>query len=72
MLLEILFGWFSTFQLHALYHHVFGRIYFKIKKGPGYTYLFRNCIFKGSPPFGYVTTAELYLIWGKYWKNGCE
>ena len=34
MLLEILFGWFSTFQLHTLYHHVFGRIYFKIKKDP--------------------------------------
>ena len=48
-LLETLFGWSSTFPLHALLHDVFGRIYLKLKKGPGYTYVFRNCIFKGSP-----------------------
>ena len=47
-LLEIVFGWSSTFRLHALYHDMFGRIYLKTKKGPSYIYIFRNCIFKGS------------------------
>ena len=37
-LLEILFGWSSVFRLHALYHDVFGRIYLKTKKRPGYTW----------------------------------
>ena len=31
-LLETLFGWSSTFRLHALYHDVFGEIYLKTKK----------------------------------------
>ena len=46
-LLETLFGWSNTFQLHALYHDVFGRIYLKTKKGPSYTHVFGNCIFEG-------------------------
>ena len=57
-LLEILFGWSSTFQLHALYHDVFGRIYLKTKKGPGY-------IFKGSPLFGHLTGLLSCILFGK-------
>ena len=53
-LLETLFGWLTTSRLHALYHDELGKIYLKMKKGPGYTYVFRNCIFKGSPPTGLV------------------
>ena len=45
--LETLFGWSSTFQLHPLYHNVFGKIYLKTRKKPGYTYVFTNCILKG-------------------------
>ena len=65
MLLETLFGWSSTFQLHVLYHDVFGRIYLKIKKGPGYTYVFRKCIFKGSPLFGHWTGLLNGILFGK-------
>ena len=64
-LLEILFGWSSTFRLHALYHDVFGRIYLKTKKGPGYTYVFRNCIYKGSPIFGHLTILLSCILFGK-------
>ena len=46
-LLETLLGWSSKLPLYALYHNVLGRIYLKTKKGPGYTYVFRNCILKG-------------------------
>ena len=44
-LLEILFGWSSTFRLHALYHDMFGKNYLKTKKRPSYIYIFRNRIF---------------------------
>ena len=54
-LLEILFGWCSTFRLRTLHHDLFGRIYLKAKRGPDYTYVFRNCLFKGSPIFGHLT-----------------
>ena len=60
-LLEILFRWSSTFWLHALYH-VFGRIYLKTKKGPAYTYVFRNCI-KITSLRTFNRTNELYFIW---------
>ena len=64
-LLEIIFVWSSTFRLHALYHYVLGRIYLKTKKGPGYTYIFRNCIFKGSPLFGHLTGLLSSILFGK-------
>ena len=64
-LLEMLFGWCSTFRLHALYHDVFGRIYLKAKEVPGYTYVFRNCIFKGSPLFGHLTGLLSCILFGK-------
>ena len=54
-LIETLVGCSSMLRLHALYHDVFGKIYLKIKKGPCYTYVFRNCIFKGSPLLGHLT-----------------
>ena len=69
-LLETLFGWSSTLRLHALYHDVFGRIYLKKKEGPGYTYVFRNCIFKGNTSvWTFNRTIELYFILEKCWKN---
>ena len=68
-LLEILFGWSSTFRLHALYHDVFRRIYLKTKKGPGYTYIFRNCIFKGSPLFRHLTELLSCILFGKKMEN---
>ena len=69
-----LFGWSSTLRLHALYRDAFGRIYLKTKKGPGYTYVFRNYIFNGSNLFGHLPnrTVELYFIWEKYRKNDCK
>ena len=53
-LLETLFRWSITFRLHALYHDVFGRIYLKTKKEPGYTLVFRNCIRTGYCPHYYL------------------
>ena len=50
-LLETLFGWSSTLRLHALYHEVFRRIYWKTNKGPGYAYILKKCMFKGSTLF---------------------
>ena len=38
-LLQILLGWSCTFQLHALYHDVSGRISLKTKKEPDHTYI---------------------------------
>ena len=64
-LLEILFGWSSTFRLRALYHDVFGRIYLKTKKGPGYAYVIRNCTFKGSPLFRHLTGLLSCIFFGK-------
>ena len=64
-LLEILFGWSSTFRLRALYHDVFGRIYLKTKKGPGYTYVIRNYTFKGSPLFRHLTGLLNCILFGK-------
>ena len=64
-LLEILFGSSSSFRLHELYHDVSERIYLKTKKGPGYTYVFRNCIFKGSPLFGHLTELLSCILFGK-------
>ena len=64
-LLETLFGWSSTLQLHALYHDVFGKTYLKTKKGPGYTYVLRNCIFKGSPLFGHLKVLLSYILFEK-------
>ena len=64
-LLETLFRWSSMLRLHALYHDVFGRIYLKTKKGFGYTYFFRNCIFKGSPLFGHLTGLLSCILFGK-------
>ena len=64
-LLETIFGWSSTFRLHALYHDVSGRNYFKTKKEPGYTYVFRNCIFKGSPQFGDLAGLLSCIFGGK-------
>ena len=65
-LLETLFRWSITFRLHALYHDVFWRICLKTKKRAGYTYVFRNCIFKGSPLFGYLTRllSCILFFWG--------
>ena len=65
-LLETLFGWSSTLRLHALYHDVFGRIYLKKKKGPGCTYVFRNCVFKRSPLFGHLTGILSCIL---FWTN---
>ena len=48
-----------------MYNDVFGRAYLKIKKGPGYTYFFRNCIFKGSPLFGHLTVLMSNILFGK-------
>ena len=62
MLLETLFGWPSTLRLHRLYHDVFGRIYLETKKGPGYTYIFINCMIKGSPIWTFNRTIELYFV----------
>ena len=64
-LLETLFGWSRTLRLHALYHDVFGRIGLKTKEGPGYTYVFRNCIFKGSPLFEHLTGLLSCILFGK-------
>ena len=64
-LLEILFGWSSTFRLHALYDDVFGRIYLKTMKRPGYTNIFRNCIFKVSPLSGPLTGLLSCILFGK-------
>ena len=41
-LLEALFGWSSTFQLHALFDDVFGRIHLKKKKGSSCTYVLKG------------------------------
>ena len=57
--------WSSMLRLHALYHDVFGRIYLKTKKGFGYTYFFRNCIFKGSPLCGHLTELLSCILFGK-------
>ena len=64
-LLEILFGLPSTCQLEALSHDVFGRSGLKVKKGPGHSYVFRNCIFKGSPLFGHVAGLLSCILFGK-------
>ena len=50
---------------HAFYHDVFGRIYLKTKKEPGYTYVFRNCIFKGSPLSAHLTGLLSCILFGK-------
>ena len=52
-------------ELHALYHLVFGRIYVKTKKGLGYNYVFRNCIFKGSPLLGHLIGLLNCILFGK-------
>ena len=64
-LLETLLGWSSTFRLHALYHDVFGRIYVKSKKGPGYTYMLKDCRFKSSPLFGHLTGLLCCILFRK-------
>ena len=64
-LLGILFWWSSILRLHALYHDVFGGIYLKIKKWPSHTYVFRNCIFKGSPLFRHLTGLLSCILFGK-------
>ena len=35
------------------------------KKGPGCTYVFRNCIFKESPLFGLLAGLLSYILFGK-------
>ena len=64
-LLETLFGWSSTLSLHTLYCDVFGRIYLKTKKGPSFTNVFRNCIFKGSPLSGHLIGLLSCILFGK-------
>ena len=65
-LLETLFEWSSTFRLYALYHDVFERLYLKTKKVPSYIYVFKNCIFKGSPLFGHLTGLLSCILFGQY------
>ena len=64
-LLETLFGWSRTFQLHELHQDVFGRTYSNTKKGIGYTYVFRNCIFKGSALFRHLTGLLSFILFGE-------
>ena len=64
-LLKTLFEWSSTFQLHALYHDVLGRIYLKTNKWPSDTYVFRNYVFKGSSLFQHLTGLLSCILFGK-------
>ena len=64
-LLEALFGWSSTFWLNVLYHDVFGKFFLEKRKGPVYTYVFRNCIFNGSPLLWHLTGLLICIFLGK-------
>ena len=46
-------------------YDAFGRIYAETKKGPGYTYVFKNCISKWSPLFGQVIGLLICILFGK-------
>lgn len=68
-ILEKIFGGFKTFQIHAILHDVFGRIYLKTGKGPGYLYVFRDSKLKGSSLCGHISGLIYCLIYGN---NACK
>ena len=63
--LEILFGSFITYRLHAAFFTCFGQIYEKTGLGPGYCYAFPNSRFKNSKFFGHLTGVLFCFCYGK-------
>ena len=66
-LLELVFGQFYFFRLHATYHDVFGRIYRETKLGLGYMYIYRDSysFLKNSPLCGHIDRLLVCLFFGK-------
>ena len=66
-ILEKCFGRFNAFRLHALFHDVFGRIYNKTKKGPGYMYVYDDApaMLKRSSLCGHISGLSYCLVFGK-------